>query len=124
VLKFLVDENLPRSLAARLRQAGFDALDVRDAGLAAASDATIAASAKREDRIIITANYRHFGNLLLFPLEQMPGIIVVKMPRSNMQAVLSRLVAFVFAAGEDRLLKRLNIVEPHRVRRRRAEGTN
>jgi len=33
VAKFLVDEDLPRSLARELRQAGIDAVDARDAGL-------------------------------------------------------------------------------------------
>jgi predicted nuclease of predicted toxin-antitoxin system len=33
VAKFLVDEDLPRSLARELRLAGIDAVDARDAGL-------------------------------------------------------------------------------------------
>jgi len=32
-LKFLTDEDVPRSTARLLREAGFDAVDVRDVGL-------------------------------------------------------------------------------------------
>jgi len=36
--RYLVDEDLPRSLARRLGEAGVDAVDVRDVGLRGASD--------------------------------------------------------------------------------------
>lgn len=41
---FLVDEDIPRSLAVSLREAGFQAEDVRDAGLRGHSDAELAGS--------------------------------------------------------------------------------
>jgi predicted nuclease of predicted toxin-antitoxin system len=44
--KFLVDEDLPRSLARELRQAGIDAVDVRDAGLRGRPDPDVLDFAK------------------------------------------------------------------------------
>jgi predicted nuclease of predicted toxin-antitoxin system len=46
MLRLLVDEDLPRTLAPALRDASHDALDVRDAGLRGASDAIVFARAQ------------------------------------------------------------------------------
>jgi uncharacterized protein (DUF433 family) len=40
-LRFLTDEDVPRSTARALRDAGFDAVDVRDVGLRGKSDALV-----------------------------------------------------------------------------------
>jgi predicted nuclease of predicted toxin-antitoxin system len=39
--RFLIDEDVPRSTATALREAGFDAIDVRDIGLRAKQDRII-----------------------------------------------------------------------------------
>lgn len=64
--RFLVDEDLPRSLAPALREAGFDTQDVRDVGLRGCSDAEVFARAQAEDRILLTADLG-FANALAFP---------------------------------------------------------
>ena len=45
-LRFITDEDVPRSTARVLRDAGFDAVDVRDVGLRGKSDAEIFAYAR------------------------------------------------------------------------------
>ena len=61
-MKFLVDENLPPALAARLSELGHDAIHVKDAGLIGANDDAVAA-ARREDRVTLTrdADFRMTG---------------------------------------------------------------
>ena len=44
-MRFLVDEDLPRSVSNLLRQHGHEAVDVRDIGLRGASDKEVAAYA-------------------------------------------------------------------------------
>lgn len=44
-LRFLTDEDVPRSTARILREAGFDAVDTRDVGLRGKSDAEVFAYA-------------------------------------------------------------------------------
>jgi len=56
VAKFLVDEDLPRSLARELRQAGIDAVDARDAGLRGRPDGEIVAFAAFDGRAVLTAD--------------------------------------------------------------------
>ncbi len=54
-LRFLTDEDIPRSTARVLRDAGFDAVDVRDVGLRGKSDDEVFAYACQDNRLIITA---------------------------------------------------------------------
>jgi hypothetical protein len=41
MIRFLIDEDLPRSTAKVLREAGFESIDVRDIGLRGAKDDVI-----------------------------------------------------------------------------------
>ena len=66
-MRILVDENLPRSLAVRLRRAGHDAVDLRELGRTGIPDAEVLAIANADERILLSANYKHFGNIVLFP---------------------------------------------------------
>lgn len=53
-MKFLVDAQLPPTLASWLREAGYDAEHVEDVGLLHASDGAIWAHALRNDSVIVT----------------------------------------------------------------------
>lgn len=76
---FLVDEDLPRNLAALLRNAGFEAHDVRDVGLRGSSDSDVFAYAQTHGLCLVSADLE-FGNLLLFPLGAHHGIVLVRFP--------------------------------------------
>ncbi|MGB9669398.1 MAG: DUF5615 family PIN-like protein, partial [Anaerolineales bacterium] len=78
-LRFLIDEDVPRSTALALREAGFDALDVRDAGLRGKSDAEVFSYAQQEQRLLITCDLG-FANILAFPPSKSIGILVVRIP--------------------------------------------
>lgn len=64
--EFLIDEDLPRSLAPELRAAGFDTQDVRDIGLRGMPDDVVLASARSANRILVTGDLG-FANLLRYP---------------------------------------------------------
>lgn len=92
-MRFLVDEDLPRSLARRLSCAGLDALDVRDAGLRGHTDSEVAARAQADGRVLVSADLG-FANILVFPPGTHPGIVVARLPNEMPTAeVCERIVA-------------------------------
>lgn len=59
--RFLVDEMFPPAVARTLRdEYGHDAVHVFDVGLGAVEDATVAATARAEERAVVTENVADF----------------------------------------------------------------
>ena len=77
--EFLVDEDLPRSMAVVLRQAGQAAADVRDVGLRGHSDAQVFAHAQMRGAVLVTAD-KGFANVLSFPPGTHARLIVMRVP--------------------------------------------
>jgi predicted nuclease of predicted toxin-antitoxin system len=81
-MRFLCDEDVPRSTARVLRDAGFDVVDVRDIGLRGQTDQEVYRVAQREDRLLITCDLG-FSNILRFPPSESKGILVVRIADSE-----------------------------------------
>jgi len=67
MIKFVIDEDMPRSTARALAERGFECLDIRDYGLRGKSDKEIFEFAQREKAILLTGDMG-FGNIFFFPL--------------------------------------------------------
>jgi predicted nuclease of predicted toxin-antitoxin system len=116
-LRFLTDEDVPRSTARVLRDAGFDAVDVRDVGLRGKSDALVYAYAQQEERLLITCDMG-FLNILKFPPSQSVGLLVVRIPDSEpINGFNHEILRAVTEIGES-LRQHLAIVEIGKVRLR------
>jgi predicted nuclease of predicted toxin-antitoxin system len=117
--RFLVDEDLPRSLARRLVAAGCDALDVRDVGLRGRPDHEIAAWAKAADRMLLSGDLG-FANILAYPLGSHPGIVVVRFPNTTpVDERCSGISTALEGLTDTEITGALIIIEPGRVRLRR-----
>lgn len=90
-MRFLVDADLPRSLASALRARGYDADDVRDLGLGGSVDEVILTYAVRNDYVLISGD-KGFTNVLRFPLGSYPGIIVGRFRRHALAPEKTRLL--------------------------------
>ncbi len=118
---FLVDENLPRSLAPALNASGFQAFDVRDLGLRGRPDPEVLALALQRDFILVTGDLG-FGRLLR-TVSSFPGLVITRLPdewpteRGN-EVVLAALRTL---RGTD-LSGTLALVEPDRLRLHRLLG--
>jgi predicted nuclease of predicted toxin-antitoxin system len=119
-LKFFIDEDLPRSAVEIFREAGFEAVDIRDTPLRGQKDWQIADYVKAEGYCLVTGDY-DFADIRNYPPSQYHGLIVVNAGRDATAESINALAAdFVKNVT---LMKKvygsLAIVEPGRVRIRR-----
>lgn len=78
-MRFLVDEDLPRSTARSLTEAGYAASDVRDVGLRGAKDHEVFVFACRNKMTIITADIGFSNSVYLSPIKHC-GLILLRLP--------------------------------------------
>ena len=117
--RFLVDEDVPRSMARVLRAAGYEAEDVRDVGLRGHSDAEVFSYAQIQAAVLVSCD-KGFANLLKFPLGSHAGIIVIRIPDEKPPAQLNEeLLRVLIQLRDEPLAGCLVIVEVGRIRLRR-----
>ena len=91
MIKFLIDEDIPRSTGSILKEHGYDVLDIRDHGLRGAEDEEIYEFGQRERAVILTGD-RKFGNILRFPLGSHFGIVVAHFPNEMLTEQMNNII--------------------------------
>lgn len=118
-MRFVIDEDLPRSTGVSLKEKGHQIEDIRDCGLRGVSDEQVFLFAKSKSAILVTGDLG-FGNILHYPLGQHPGIIIVHFPNEiPIQEVNRQLLHHISHLSEETIKGHLIIIEPGRLRIRR-----
>jgi predicted nuclease of predicted toxin-antitoxin system len=76
-LRLLIDNALSPSLADKLREAGHEALHVRERGMQASTDEEIFELAGSEDRVLVSAD-TDFGTILALRRSARPSVIIFR----------------------------------------------
>ncbi len=116
-MQFITDANIPKSLVNRLKSDGFDIVDIRDFLSADALDEEVYAEALRQKRTIISRD-KHFGNILLYPLDEHYGIIVLRTKGLNSQLITEVLIGYLREIGDVNFMGTLYILENNKYRKR------
>ena len=118
-MKIKLDENLSRHLKGSLLQAGYDTATAFDQGLVGKFDQEVAAAARDEGRMVFTLDLE-FANLRKFPPGSSPGVVVFRPRSMGPLAVNEFILRFVKESNLEELSGCTAVVEPNRVRVRRA----
>jgi predicted nuclease of predicted toxin-antitoxin system len=116
-LKFLIDMPVTPDAGPHLPAAGHDAIHAVDLGLARAADNELLAVARREERIVITADL-DYRRLIALQQADRPGVILFRggaYSDNEMLALLDRVLA---RAPTLDLERSIVVVDRTRIRRR------
>ena len=118
MIRFLIDEDMPRSTAGALRSIGFECYDARDIGLRGADDQVIFEWAQKENCVILTEDLG-FSNTLRFPLGSHKGIVIVRYPGEMSTETMNKILIDTLSPIQEELPNNLTIIEPEKIRIRR-----
>jgi predicted nuclease of predicted toxin-antitoxin system len=118
VASYIIDEDMSVTVARVLREAGHDAIHIREAGMQGAPDALVFLLAKSRNAILVTEDL-DFSDIRAYPLGTHSGSVILRIPDN---VAYSTRVRRVMEAIEDELHDGLDgcllIVEAATTRRR------
>ncbi|MGH2861187.1 MAG: DUF5615 family PIN-like protein [Solirubrobacteraceae bacterium] len=76
-MRFLIDECVSPRVGEVLKEAGHDAVHLRDVGLLGANDSDVMASATADSRVVVSAD-TDFGELLATRGATLPSVILLR----------------------------------------------
>ncbi len=116
-MRFLADACVALRVASWLREAGHEAVHVRELGLQQIPDGEVFALAARQSRVVLTFDL-DFGEIVAFSSAGATGVMVFRLRDTTTGHVIARLQAVLPAATEALSAGAIVIVEEsrHRVR--------
>ena len=116
-MKFLIDMPVTPDAGPHLRAAGHDAIHAIDLGLARSSDNELLAVARREGRIVITADL-DYPRLIALQQADRPGVILFRGGAYSDREMLALLDRVLARASTLDLEHSIVVVDRTRIRRR------
>ena len=112
MIKFLIDEDLPKSFTSSLKAEGISADDIREIGLRGLSDSDIYDNALKHGYTVVTGD-RGFGNIYRSGFNKHHGLIIINYPNNFSNQIINN--------TSIRIIKNLHendiiIIEPGKIR--------
>jgi predicted nuclease of predicted toxin-antitoxin system len=117
-MKLLLDQGLPRSVAATLREVGVDTIHVGEIGMATALDEEIIAYGRAEGRIVVTLD-ADFHAILALSGAASPSVIRLRIERVGAAEIARRIRVVIGACHEDLVKGAMVTADLTRIRLRR-----
>ena len=117
-MQFKLDENLRSEVGELFRQRGYEVATVYDQGLRGREDHEIAEVCRSEGRILVSLDL-DFSDIRMFPPENYPGLIVLRLRAKGRSAVWNVLQGVLAHLDQEPIVGRLWIVDERRIRIRR-----
>jgi len=117
-MKLLLDQGLPRSTAALLRNAGIETVHVGELGLATADDPTILDEGRQADRVVVTLD-ADFHALLARSGAIRPSVIRIRIEGLRADTLATLLTQILTRCGPGLEAGAVVSVQPGRLRLRR-----
>ena len=89
-MKFLLDENFPKSAELQLTKQGHEVLDIRGTALQGANDQQLFDLAQQNQAILLTTDRDYYHTIPLQYVEHY-GVIVIALKQPNRKSILDRL---------------------------------
>jgi predicted nuclease of predicted toxin-antitoxin system len=118
-MDFLADENVPRPVIERLRRDGLSVRSVFEESRGI-SDVDVLSRADQAGLILITQD-RDFGELAILRRMPVAGVLLLELARLPLREQVER-VATLLSTDPTRLVGKLTVIEPARVRVRALPG--
>ncbi len=99
-MRFLLDENFPRSVAAILLERGHETVDLRSIGLLGASDTVVAEKAIEAGAVILTTD-RDFFHTFPNIYAEHRGVVVIALRQPSRARITQRLEWFLDNVREE-----------------------
>ena len=116
-MRFLIDEDLPRSINDLLQRYGHEAVDVRVIGFRGSKDRDVATLAQRKGLCLVTGDF-DFSDVRNYPPGKYAGIVVLRLPRTATASYIVNLLESFLRQEElvAQMPGKLAVVEPGRIR--------
>jgi len=115
VIRFKLDENLPRDAEALLRNAGHEVDNALEERLGGSPDAQVLDTCRSGSRVLVTFDL-DFADIRLYPPASHPGIWVLRSATQSIESTLALLRAALSLLDTESTENRLWIIEEGRVR--------
>ena len=117
-MKFLADVGVSLSTVASLREAGYNAVHLREENLHRLPDESILEKALQEERIVLTFDL-DFGDLLAIEGHHFPSVIIFRLQNQTPSSVTPKLFNVLSKQSQELEAGAIIIVEDTRYRLRR-----